>query len=150
MKPVLRSKTVQKISRFLLKSLVLSLIIFLANNFLLYVAQLIVGRINDFNYFPYYLIYIFFYFFIIYYVLILSYGLIRMKTSTRNYLIAVGISVAGYFLYRFGDILDGDFSSKFSSVIFLIFPITGILLGFLGKRLFPKILSETQTNLDNE
>ena len=103
MKPVLRSKTVQKISRFLLKSLGLSLIIFLANNFLLYVAQLIVGRINDFNYFPYYLIYIFFYFFIIYYVLILSYGLIRMKTSTRNYLIAVGISVAGYFLYRFGD-----------------------------------------------
>jgi preprotein translocase subunit SecG len=48
----------------------------------------------------------------------------------------------GYIMYRFGDIIDGDFLDKFDPVLFTVFILSSILLVYLDKFIDRKMVNK--------
>jgi hypothetical protein len=60
------------------------------------------------------------------------------KKNIFKILISQILMVVAYLVYRIGDIIDGDFLSRFESLIFGGFLLTGILVFVVDKFIFRK------------
>ena len=130
-----------------LKALSISIILFICHVILLFTYGLIKGD-NSTNILSA-AIYLFVFAFWAYYVLVLIYSFISASVKNRKYkiLTALILVLIGYFLSRWGDIVDGDFKRNFSIISFLSFLFSVFLIVGLDQLLTKEFLLKVKIDV---
>ncbi|TXK75985.1 hypothetical protein [Mesonia sp. K4-1] len=123
--------------KFIVNVFLITIIIFLFQNFLWYISNYLYGNTGSLNNIVYSFIYLFIYFFTFYLIIVGFYNFICFRTNLSNvsrFLLAQTFSLLGYIIFRGGDIIDGQFTDNFSFNEMAVFLITGVMLFFLSEK----------------
>jgi len=123
--------------KFIRNVFLITIIIFLFQNFLWYLSNYLFGNTGSLNNIAYSFIYLFIYFFIFYFIIVGFYNLICFRTNLSNaskFLLAQAFSLLGYTIFKGGDIIDGQFIDNFSFTEMAVFLIMGVILFFLSEK----------------